>query len=240
MDSNSILDKLAVREVKTQSDYLADKIKGMITSGDISDGFKFPNENDFCKQLNVSRATLREAYKILDTQGFIQRTKQGTVVKNRQEIAKEGNFSASMELAREQEIIEFVCALEPEAVYLATEKASPNQLIKLGELMMECEECNGNSKKLIEANYRFHAFIREMANNNLITSALKAYYDLFNHQVIEGIYSMSSDTEEFQEESLEAHRAIYAAIKGGDAELAKKLAYNHLRSSVEFQILQNK
>lgn len=240
MNNTSILEKLAVKELKTQSDYLADKIKGMITSGEIKQGFKFPNENDFCKQLNVSRATLREAYKILDTQGFIQRTKQGTIVKNRQDIAKEGNFAASMELAKEHEIIEFVCALEPEAVYLATEKATPNQLVKLGELMVECEEYDGNTKKLIAANYKFHEFIREMANNNLITSALKAYYDLFNRQVIEGIYSMSSDTNEFQEESLEAHRAIYNAIKSGDAELAKTLAYSHLRCSVEFQILQSK
>ena len=62
MNNTSILEKLAVKELKTQSDYLADKIKGMITSGEIKQGFKFPNENDFCKQLNVVVVDIPCAY----------------------------------------------------------------------------------------------------------------------------------------------------------------------------------
>ena len=78
MDNEKLLDKLVVNEIKTQSDFLADRIRDMIASGEFGDGYAFPNENDFCKRLKVSRGTLREAYKILDTQGFIHRKKHGT------------------------------------------------------------------------------------------------------------------------------------------------------------------
>ena len=238
MTDTSILSQLAVNEIKTQSDYLAQEIKEMIVSGEISDGFRFPNENEFRRELNVSRATLREAYKILDTQGFIQRTRQGTVVKDKKEIARDGNFTASLELAYNEEIIEFACALEPEAVYLAAKKADEKKIEKLEALLIECEESSSNARQLMDTNYRFHAYIREMAENNLITSVLSAYYDMFNHQVVENIYKINENPKKFKNVSLQQHRAIFEAIKDGKADVAQKLAHAHLQGSVEFQVLQ--
>lgn len=238
MEQENLLDRLVVSEIKTQSDYLADKIKDMIVSRDLTDGFTFPNENDFCRQLNVSRSTLREAYKILDTQGFIKRTKHGTYVKGREDIANQGNFTASLELADKQEMEEFVCALEPEAVYLAAKKAGEEDLATLRQLMHACEDLVEEPKKFVAANYRFHAFIREMAQNTLITSALSAYYDAFNHQVIESIYYQNTDVEEFKQGSLVEHRQLYELIRAHQAEEAKALAYRHLVASVEFENLR--
>ena len=233
MDNEKLLDKLVISEIKTQSDFLADKIKNMIVTRDFKDGFTFPNENEFCKKLNVSRSTLREAYKILDTQGFIRRTKNGTYVKSREDIAKQGNFTASLELADRHEVMEFVCALEPEAVFLAARKINDDELNVLERLMKACEDTVGDSKGLLEKNYRFHAYIRELADNNLIASALTAYYDIFNQQVIENIYNWYSNLGEFKEKSLEQHRELYEAMKNRDAEKAKNIAYHHLLEDVE-------
>lgn len=237
MNDDKLLDKLVVSEIKTQSDYLADKIRNMIVSGEFKDGFAFPNETEFCKKLNVSRSTLREAYKILDTQGFIQRTKHGTYVKCREEIARQGSFKASLELADKSEMIEFVCALEPEAVALAARKVDEEGLKNLESLMEECEHVSGNSRELLESNYKFHEYIRELADNNLMRSALTAYYDLFSQQVIEKIYyRKNNDISEFRAKSLEQHRALFDAIKEHDAERAKKIAYNHLLDDIEAEI----
>lgn len=238
MSNDKLLDKLVVTEIKTQSDYLADNIKNMIISGEFEYGYSFPNENEFCKMLNVSRATLREAYKILDTQGFIQRTKHGTYVKRREEIARQGNFTASLELAEKQELAEFICALEPEAVYLATKKIRERESEKLEELeklMFACEAAGNDTKQLIEHNYEFHSFIRELADNTLITSALTAYYDIFNQQVIKNIYDTRDDVDEFRENSLKQHRELFEAIKKGDADEAKKIAYEHLVADINFE-----
>jgi len=234
---DSILNRLAVKEIKTQSDFLAEKIKDMIASRELEEGFFFPNENDFCKTLNVSRSTLREAYKILETQGFIQRTKKGTSIKHREVIAQQGNFAASLELAASGEIIEFVCVLEPEAVALAAEKATDEQIDELEKILVDCEESE-TVRQIIDRNWQFHNYIRRMARNNLITSVLTAYYDIFNTQVIEKIYVISNDTGQFKEASLKQHREIFAAIKNRQPELAKELETKHLKDSMEFQVLQ--
>lgn len=235
MENANLLDKLAIGEIKTQSDHLADKIKNMIVSHELNEGFVFPNENDFCRRLGVSRSTLREAYKILDTQGFIHRTKHGTYVKCREDIAKQGNFVASLELADEVELIEFVCALEPDAVSLAAKKIDEAGIAELEVLLEACEAVGDNWKALLVKNYEFHAYIRELAGNNLITSALIAYYDIFNQQIIAGIYIENEDTDEFRKNSLRQHRELFEAIKNHDAEKAKAIEYKHLLDDIEFR-----
>ncbi len=49
------------------------KIKKMISKGELKKGEKLPSEIAFAKQLNVSRATLREAFRILEDEGLISR-----------------------------------------------------------------------------------------------------------------------------------------------------------------------
>lgn len=233
MEKDKNFTKMAITEIRSHSDFLADRIRDMITSGELAGGFGFPNENEFCRQLSVSRGTLREAYKILDTQGFIQRTKHGTYVRERSDIAEEGNFSASLELADYREMVEFVCALEPEAVYLAAEKADELQIEKLQRLMEACEEAVSDSKLLLEQNYAFHAYIRSIAGNHLIRSALTAYYDIFNQQVIGGIYAKNQNLDAFKVQSLRSHRELFEAIRVHDAKKARKIAYDHLINDLQ-------
>lgn len=234
MEKTELLGKLAFEQFKTQSDYLAEKIKQMIINEEFDDGFVFPNENEFCKILNVSRGTLRDAYKKLDTQGFIERTKQGTHVKCKEAIAMQGNFTASLELAAKQEMAEFMCAFEPEAVCLAANKIDDEGLRKLEELMEECERCAHDQKALNEANSRFHEFIRMQSNNNIVISILTAYYDIFNKQIIDMIYYLLKENADgFRENALEQHRQLVEAFKARDGERARKIAYEHLMADQE-------
>lgn len=233
MEQRDLLEKLAFVQFKTQSDYLAEKIKNMIINDEFSDGYIFPNENDFCKILNVSRGTLRDAYKKLATQGFIERTKQGTFVKCKEKIALQGNFSASLELAEKQEMTEFICAFEPEAVYLAVQKISDEQIDELEMLMNECEQCADDNEALNEANYKFHEFIRINSKNNLVISMLTAYYDIFNKQIVDAIYYLLNEgTDDFKNAALLQHRELVSAFRERDGEKARKNAHDHLEADL--------
>ena len=234
MDKTELFGKLAFEQFKTQSDYLAEKIKNMIINEEFEDEFVFPNENEFCKILNVSRGTLRDAYKKLDTQGFIHRTKHGTSIKSRDDIAKQGNFVASLELADESEMVEFICAFEPEAAYLAAQKIDDEGIKQLEKLMEACEYCAQDQRALNEANYKFHEFIRTQANNNLVISILTAYYDIFNKQIIDTIYYLlNSGAASFRDNALGQHRELVEAFKARDVERARKIAYEHLQADLK-------
>lgn len=234
MINQDILDKLAFEQFKTQSDYLADKIKQMITNQEFEDGFVFPNENEFCKILNVSRGTLRDAYKKLDTQGFIERTKHGTYVKSKDKIAQQGNFSASLELATIQEMVEFIVTFEPEAAYLAAMKIDDEGIAHLENLLSECENCAQDNDALNEANYRFHDYIRSLSKNSLVISILSAYYDTFSKHIIGTIYALlKENADNFKGNALSQHRELLEAFKARDGETARRIAQAHLEADMK-------
>lgn len=240
MTSTTFLDKLVIEEIKTQSDYLAERIKDMIISNEFPDDYKFPNELEFSKKLNVSRATLREAYKILSAQGFLRITKHGTYVKDRYDIARHGNFTASLDLANEQEMLDFMLAVEPAAVALAAKKITDEELERLEKLMIACENSKEEQKKFMELNRQFHSFIRETTHNTPITSALSAYYDIFDRQIVGKIYTSDMDATEFKNISLAQHRELFAALKNHDAQKAQDVEYKHLVYDIEAHELRFK
>ena len=68
---------------KALSEMIADDILYMINvEKRFKDTGRLPNENDFAKELNVNRATLREAIRILATNGVLEiRRGVGTFIK---------------------------------------------------------------------------------------------------------------------------------------------------------------
>jgi len=57
----------------TRYEIAVKKIKEMIMKGELKEGEKLPSEIEFSKKLGVSRATLREAFRILEDEGLIKR-----------------------------------------------------------------------------------------------------------------------------------------------------------------------
>lgn len=234
MDRNEMIEKIGFEQFKTQSDYLADRLKQLITQHEFAEDFIFPNENEFCKMLNVSRGTLRDAYKKLDTQGFIERTKQGTYIKRKAQIAEEGNFSACLELATLSEMTEFILTFEPEAARLAAEKIDDEGLCILEQLMLDCEANANDNKELNRTNYEFHNFIRSQAKNALVTSILSAYYDTFSKNIIDMIYYLlKEDSDNFRDNALQQHREILDAFKCKDGERVRILVREHLEADLK-------
>ena len=95
------------------SDTLAERIRSMIVSGELPEGYEFPKEEEFCKQLGVGRSTLREAFKVLNASGYIKRVKgHGTVVNKISSIFESAPIVESLRLLEVREVLEFREMLE--------------------------------------------------------------------------------------------------------------------------------
>ncbi len=235
MNGTKVFDKIAINELKSQSDILADKIKKMIVSQELAEGYQFPNENDFCRILNVGRGTLREAYKILDTQGYLKRTKHGTFVRKKEDVAREGNFLASLELADYDELAEFICAMEPEAVYLATKRMTGEEFQQIEKLAKECKKRYQEGQRLSEINHQFHSAIWNVCGNQLIISSLMAYYDTFHQRVLQPVYADEVHYDKFIQEALTQHDELMDALRKKDADTARKVSYEHLLADLKYR-----
>lgn len=77
---HQLQDLLNVRPQKNMSDMIYEKISQLIQTGEIPEGYIFPNESVLCEQLSIGRSTIREAYKGLELSGYVTRSKRGTIV----------------------------------------------------------------------------------------------------------------------------------------------------------------
>lgn len=73
----------AVSREKPRYKQLADALRQAILSGELPAGDQFPTENDLCRAHGVSRFTVREALRELQSEGLIARRRgSGTVVRS--------------------------------------------------------------------------------------------------------------------------------------------------------------
>lgn len=127
------------------------------------------NENQICKDLNVSRTPIREALIQLENEGYIERLqRRGFIVK---EINQENI----------REIYEIIGCLEGLAAFHATERLKPDDLASMKDLTTRLDESikKKNIHKYFELQRNFHdEFISACGNKeleNLIKSLKKRF-----------------------------------------------------------------
>lgn len=219
-----------------KTDLLLKELNHLIISRQLPAGYIFPNENVMCEMLSIGRGTLREVYKVLELNGLITRSKSGTTVNDVQSIAKQGTFDTSLLLSEEENIIEFLLIVEPEAASLAARKASPEELEKIYEVMMQLEIVNKDRdfQKVIEINALFHQLIREASHNPVLISSIYSSRKHYEEQILPPLINDSPTSIEFMDLCLMQHYSLYYALKSKDEEKAYEVMHEHFMTDLEY------
>ena len=216
---------------KRLSDSVADDILSMITiEKKFMPGEKLPNENELSEELKISRTTLREAIRILATHGIleIQRGK-GTFVKkdfkgdNIEEIS-----SLSKIKANAKDLYEMRLIFEPEAAYLAVERASDAEIKRILSLGEEIEEYIKLGKDRTEIEQAFHKSIAKATHNEFMNKLMPVIY-----QAIDKGVALSEKKETAVKDTITDHRMIMDFIKNRNAEGAKSAMKIHILHAIK-------
>ena len=138
MDSTELIFKAAKRETAVNT--VIDSIKQLLIEQEIKPGQLLPNETIISEQLNVSRGSVREAFKILNAFGIIEiKQGDGTYVSNGanqnmftpflfQILVRERNFDQLIEVRQllEYGIIRMSIEHATQDEILAIKKANDN------------------------------------------------------------------------------------------------------------------
>lgn len=210
------------------ADALFQRIRELILSGQIPAGYVFPKEPVFCEQLGVSRSTLREAYKALESMGFIQRVKRlGTIVNDFHNISKQAPLSTSLILSDLDELLEFRAMVEAELARLAAKRAKPENLTVMGDALDKMRHCGSDIQALTNYDTMFHMEIAKSSGNHLLINTMENARDAFN----KGIYrAFQVDTRENVAEALLFHDRILDAVTRQEPEEAYALMRQHIRA----------
>jgi len=208
---------------------LTEKLKTLILTGELPEGYTFPNEVQLCEYLHVGRSTLRETYKALASCGLISRSKRGTVVNSSDVIAAGMPYHMLIQAADFSDILEFRTLIEKETASIAAARATAENKKKLAEYLEKMKQSIGDAKLLTMYDTMFHLEIAHATQNLLISRILGSMIDAFTQAVS---YNFTND-EDVRRRALRFHETILKAIETGDAQGAHEAMQGHLRDVVQ-------
>jgi len=219
---------MALIKKKKLADEVIDEIKRMIQSGELKEGDRLPNQNEFAAQLGVSRTSLREAFNTLCVLGVLEQHQGfGTIVKSRFSALYADHLSAPF-ITDEKATIELLEArqfIEIGAARMAAKSATPKQIKKMGDLIDDMAKANkkGDTQKLSEQDIEFHFLIARATQNRVIIHLLATIRGLMEKFMHEAFFVLHD-----QKRYLKSHRDIYNAIKKKDPLKASSLIKKHI------------
>lgn len=195
---------------------------------------KLPTEYVLCQQLNVSRSSLREAYRILQTQGYITiKPGRGAFVSspllNDDHAYRSQWFNKNK--IRYLDLLEVRTALEIQAARSAANRISDEELLLLKENLDEFKSLMNDSnasERLAELDEEFHDIVIKSTRN----SFLQDINQLISEEIRIFRYTMMK-IENRRENTFTPHNKIYNAFLTHDADKCAEAMRQHLHMAEE-------
>jgi GntR family transcriptional regulator, transcriptional repressor for pyruvate dehydrogenase complex len=215
--------------VPKASDVLAGQLREQILSGDLAEGAPLPAERELVRQTQMSRATVREALRILEVQNLV-RVKAGraggafvqrpttTSMANSVSMLIRGRRITLVDLMETREAIEPFCA------HAAARKHTAADLAELERANVAMSTSGDDLETFLRANLDWHVGVALASHNELLIGFMMA--------LSQAIYAGTEDAafidDDVRAVTGRAHEAITAAIRARDSLTASRRMRGHV------------
>lgn len=216
---------------KRLSDSVADDILTMISiEKRFGPGGKLPNENQLSEELHISRTTLREAIRILVTNGILEiKRGKGTFVKPDLDIGNNGELEIlSKAKSNLKDLYEMRLIFEPKAAYLTTIRASEEEMKRILMLGKKIEQAIANHENRTDAERAFHKAIAKATHNEFMNKLMPVIYQAIDKGVL-----LSKEKEKAVTATLQDHKMIMEFMEVRNAEGAKSAMKIHILHAIK-------
>ncbi len=191
---------------------VAAQLRDMITEGVLAPGERL-NERVLCEQLGISRTPLREAFKVLATEGLI------VLLPNR--------GAQVAQLSREEVVHAFqvMGALEGLSGELACAHITDRELAEIRELHRQMAVCH--RKRDLPGYYRLNRAIHERINTAARNPVLTQVYRTVNARLHALRFRSNFDRKKW-DAALAEHEQMLEALAARDGESMRRLLVEHL------------
>ncbi|RAI02390.1 GntR family transcriptional regulator [Acuticoccus sediminis] len=196
---------------------LAEHIRAMILAGDLKDDEKIP-ERALCERFGVSRTPLREALKILSTEGFLQ------LVPNR------GARVCGLTVADVEEGFPVLATLESLSGELAARSITDAEIDAIADMnarMRACYEA-GDLPGYFALNQAIHLAILEAARNPILSQ-----HHRMLSQRMRGARYVSNISAVRWRQAMDEHDLILEALRARNGEELARILKRHLENKID-------
>ena len=202
------------------------QVKLMIAEGRLKSGDQLPPERDLAEKFVVSRTSVREALRALESLGLVEiRPGEGTFVR---EVSVEALIEplALVMLSQREAVAELFEArrlLEPAIAALAARRATPDEIQEMDRILEEQAKEVATGKTGLAQDAAFHAAIGTASHNRAITRIAHAVMDLLTQSREESLNTPGRPSRSHQD-----HRRVLQAIMERNEAAARQAMLDHL------------
>jgi GntR family transcriptional regulator, transcriptional repressor for pyruvate dehydrogenase complex len=192
------------------------QIEQAIGSGQLAPGDRLPSERELARTFGVSRSSVREALRVLEMFGVVTARRgsgadSGSTVRAGAEtgLARALRLHSALLRIPERDLVDARILLETHAVRAAAERAEPDAVEPLRELLARIAQA-GSPEELDRLDAAFHAALGALSGNALLPVLVEALHDSTG----------AEDWEAARALRVAEHEQVLDAIERGDGDEA--------------------
>ncbi len=206
---------------------IAEEIEAQILRGDLKPGDKLPGEAELAAMFGVTRSTVREGLRQVESDGLVHRPSprrlEVTVPQATQLTTQSGRAMALMKVTF-RELWQVTMVTEPLAAKLAAIHATEEDIAQVQSIHSNMITAEGEMDRTIALDEQFHTRIAEMGRNRVLGLAREPIALL----LFRGFSQIAPFAPNFYKRQIEAHSNVLAALRDRDVERAEKWARMHI------------
>jgi GntR family transcriptional repressor for pyruvate dehydrogenase complex len=214
---------------------VVEQIEQAVFTGRLKPGARLPSERDLMTQFGVSRSTIREALRVLQSNGMVQ-SRAGDPRGPEVLAASSENLHKSMNrLARASmslgELLQFRMLLEGSSYQLAAQLRTVGQLAEMETALSAMTEAvDIGYTAFSDADVAFHDAVARATQNTLIVVCSNVVRGVVLDLIADRL-AHADDRHALMLSYLRHHSEVLQAIRDGDGPLASRLARQALHDS---------
>lgn len=231
-DSIAPLGGSPIRSPKT-AELVAGTLRRMVVDGQLKEGDFLPNEAELMSHFGVSRPTLREAVRVLESERLVEvrrgsRTGARVRVPGPEIVARPAGLLLELSGATIADVMVARSGIEPMAVRLLADAATPEALDELESMLAEDIPASWESGRLAEVTGDFHRRMVELSGNATLTIIAGMLHEITVRHTAFAIKERRQVSKADYEKLVRSYRRLLTLVRAGDGSAAEAHWRRHL------------
>lgn len=216
------------------SQAIVEQIKALLREGRLAPGDRLPSERDLCQQFGVSRVTVREALRILETSGLITikvGARGGAFVTSpsTEQVGAGLADLMTLSLLTAEEVTEARLVFEIGIVPLVVQRATSWDITRLRQMTDEHKRAMKAGVYTMDMSADFHTAVAGCTHNAAIEMLVQSFHgpllmSLIEAKTVAPLMGRAGVTE---------HVGFIDAVEAKDAQKAEKIMRAHLERTAK-------
>jgi GntR family transcriptional repressor for pyruvate dehydrogenase complex len=210
---------------KKTYELVAERLVAEIGEGRLRPGDTLPTERQLTEEYRVGRSSIREALRMLESQGLIESRGSGmfAVAEFRNPLNQSLSLLLSLDASNLRELYEMRMLIEGELAALAAERRTDEDLGRMLGALQEMRSELESEQLYIDADVRFHLAIADAAKNRFALHMMQAFRELL-HRALSSVYHIPGSPAT----SIDQHQQILDAIAARRPQESRRAMQEHL------------